>query len=76
MEGELIVNLELRYGVLCDKLENQLKEQGYIDSKIDIHENIRESINMLYIKDYITDRQKDTLFKKLNKDIIKNIKLI
>lgn len=66
--------MEINYGVMADKLYNQLKKQGYKDKKIDKHERLRFSINMLFLHGYITEKQKHSYFVKLHKDIEDNLK--
>lgn len=64
------------YGALCKPLEEQANEQGYtLGNKAERFENIREAIHTLTFGDILTDSQIDKSFQKLNKQVIKNLKV-
>jgi hypothetical protein len=65
-------------GMLSDSINTQLEEYGIcIDAaKIRHWENVRHSINMLYMNDYISENQVRVLRNKLGVKINKHIKLL
>lgn len=66
----------IHFGALTPKLSEQLREQGFEDSKIEVHEKILMSIYMLRIWGYLPDSQVDRMYKKFMKDIDKFLKPI
>ena len=65
------------YGILCDDLEVQAREQGYTLGKAqEKFELIKKSIHVLGFNDILTDSQKDKAFQKLNKQVIKALRPI
>lgn len=72
LKGEYKVNLTIDFN-LFDSIEKQLKEQGFVDTEIDIHEKIRKNIFFLYVYGYVSDNQRDKMLKKLFKEITKHI---
>lgn len=59
--------IELRFGILCAPLKEQLEGQGIAlaSAQLAQYEQIRNSINYLRIHRYITDSASDKAFRKL-----------
>jgi hypothetical protein len=66
--------IELRFGVLCAPLKEQLEGQGVAlaPSQLTKYERVRSSINYLRIHRYITDSASDRAFRKLMQSISKD----
>lgn len=66
--------IELRFGVLCAPLKEQLEGQGITlaPSQLTQYERVRSSINYLRIHRYITDSASDRAFRKLMQSISKD----
>lgn len=65
------MNIEFMYGVLCDPLENQAQKQGYtLGKEVEKLEKIRGAINMCGFH-VATQSQVDSMFKKLQKQVVK-----
>lgn len=66
-----------RHGALCDSYEKQANEQGFtLGDKAELFDKIAYSYNMLWIHGYLTDGQADMVCKKIQKNLIKNLKLL
>lgn len=62
------------HGVLCDSYEEQANKQGYtLRFKAKNFEQIKSSYNTLRINGYLTDSQADTICKKIQKRLVKNL---
>lgn len=63
--------IELRFGILCAPLKEQLEGQGVAlaPSQLTKYERVRSSINYLRIHRYITDSASDKAFRKLMQTI-------
>lgn len=63
--------IELRFGILCPPLKEQLEGQGMAlaSTQLAQYEQIRNSINYLRIHRYITDSASDKAFRKLMQTI-------
>lgn len=67
--------IELRYGVMFDKLEKQANEQGYtLEDKADAFQKRRDAIATLMFGDILTDSQIDKAYQKLHKQVLKSLK--
>ena len=66
--------IELRFGVLCAPLKEQLEGPGVAlaPSQLTKYERVRSSINYLRIHCYITDSASDRAFRKLMQSISKD----
>ena len=63
------------HGALCDSYEKQANEQGFtLVDKAELFDKISFSYNMLRIHGYLTDKQADIVCKKIQKQLIKNLK--
>lgn len=62
------------YGILCDDLEKQDNEKGYMLENADLYETARECINFLVCRKIATNKQADMMFEKLHKKVIKSLK--
>ena len=68
------MNIEFRYGVLCEPLETQANKQGFtLGAKVETLEKIRGAINMCGFH-VATQSQVDMMFKKLQKQTMKELK--
>ena len=67
--------IRLSYGIMCDDLEKQANEQGYtFGSKVEILEKLRFSVNLIRIHGLLTDSQADSVYQKLQKKVVKELK--
>lgn len=67
--------VEFRYGILCDPLEQQAKEQGYtLGEEAPILEKERGALNLLRIRGILTDSMADKCYQKFNKQVIGELK--
>ena len=63
------------HGALGGSYEKQANEQGYtLGDKADTFDKIAFSYNMLRIHGYLTESQAESVCKKIQKNIIKNLK--
>lgn len=63
------------HGALSDSYEKQAQEQGFtLGDKAELFDKIGYSYNMLRIHGYITESQADNICKKIQKNLVKNIK--
>lgn len=63
------------HGALGDNYEKQANKQGFtLGDKVELFEKIGYSYNMLYIHGYLTDSQADMVCKKIQKNLVKNLK--
>lgn len=74
-DGEGDMEIGFRHGALCDSYEKQANEQGFtLGDKAELFNKIRFSYNMLWIHGYLTDSQADMVCKKIQKQLVKNLK--
>ena len=65
------------HGALADSYEKQANEQGFtLGDKAELFDKIADSYNMLRIHGYLTDKQADSICKKIQKNLVKNVKRI
>lgn len=65
------------HGILPKSYEEQANEQGFtLGDKKDKFEEIRKSYNILHFCGYITDSQADKILRKIQKDLVKNLKVL
>jgi len=65
------------YGVLMPTLEEQANEQGFtLGDKAETFEKLRESISWLTFHNILTDSQINMAYKKLQKQVVKSLKLL
>lgn len=66
-----------RHGTMCDSYEKQANEQGFtLGEKTELFDKIGFSYNLLRMHGYLTDSQADMICKKIQKNLVKNIKPI
>lgn len=66
-----------RHGALCDSYEKQANEQGFtLGDKAELFDKIAFSYNLLRIHGYLTDSQTDMICKKIQKQLVKNLKTL
>lgn len=64
-----------RHGALCDSYEKQANKQGFtLGNKAELLDKIASSYNLLRIHNYLTDKQADMVCKKIQNQLIKNLK--
>ena len=61
------------YGVLMDDLKVQAEGQGFKIKDVEKFEKIRKAINMCMLHQIATHSQVDIMFRKLQKQIVKNL---
>ena len=76
MDETIIRSLELYFGALADPIHEQLSVQGFIDPGAEHHQLILNSVITLWTFGYLSDLQKDRLFRKLFLDIKKQVRLL
>lgn len=63
------------HGALADSYEKQANEQGYtLDKKAEEFEKIAFAYNMLRIGGYFTEKQEESICKKIQKRLVSNLK--
>lgn len=65
--------ISIHYNVfqtIGEQISNEYEVQ-----EIELLEKLKEDIFMLYIHDILTESQKDTAIQRLNKKVIKNIRI-
>lgn len=63
------------HGALADSYEKQANEQGYtLGEKAELFDKIAFSYNVLRIHGYFTDKQADSICKKIQKRLVSNLK--
>lgn len=70
------MNLEIHFGIFAPTLEEQLKEQGFIDAKCERHQKDMTACTTLYLHSLISDNQYSAIQKKILKEIKASVKLI
>lgn len=68
---------QISFAPLSDSLNAQITLQGFKceDKKLERFEKLRNSINMLYFNNYMTETEKDKKFKKLFDEMKRVIKI-
>ena len=65
------------HGAFADKYEKQANDQGYtLGDKAEMFDKIAFSYNMLRIHGYFTEKQEEQICKKIQKNLVKNLKPI
>lgn len=63
------------HGAFSDSYEEQANKQGFtLGDKVKLFEDVKHSYNMLRIHGYLTDNQADSVCKKIQKNLVKNLK--
>ncbi len=66
-----------RHGALSDSYEKQANDQGFtLGDKAELFEKIGFSYNLLRIHGYLTDSQADMVCKKIQKNLVKNLRRV
>lgn len=69
------MEIKFGHGALCDRYEQQANRQGFtLGDKEELFDKVKYSYNFLWVHGYLTDSQADTICKKIQKQIIKNLK--
>ena len=69
------MQIEFRYGALCDALEKQANDQGFtLDKDAEKLEKQREAILTLTFGSILTDSQINKAYQKLHKQTVKSLK--
>lgn len=59
------------HGALCDSYEEQANDQGYtLGNKAEMFDKIAFSYNMLRIHGYFTEKQEESVCKKIQKKLV------
>ncbi len=69
--------MEVRFshGIYGDSYEKQAIVQGFtLGEKADFFENIRHAYNMLRINGYLTSSQADSVCRKIQNNLVKELK--
>lgn len=65
------------HGALSDNYEKQANEQGYtLGEEAEKFNKIWYAYNMLRLHGYLTDSQADSVCKKIQKDLARNVKTL
>lgn len=63
------------HGALADSYEKQANEQGWtLGEKAELFDKLALSYNMLRIHGYLTDKQADSICKKIQTQLVLNLK--
>ena len=69
------MEIGFRHGALCGSYEEQANEQGFtLGDKAEIFDEIAYAYQLLWFHGYLTDNQVDVICKKLQKQLVKNLK--
>lgn len=68
------MELDLHFGSLADPLEEQLKAKGVTLKNIKKYDLCMKSISTLYIHGYLTDSEREKVYKRFLKELEKDIK--
>lgn len=64
------------HGALSDSYENQANAQGFtLGDKAEMFDKLQFSYNMLRIHGYLTDSEAKRVTQKLQKNLVKNLKI-
>lgn len=62
------------HGAFCDSYEKQANEQGYtLGGKAEMFDKIAFSYNMLRIHGYFTEKQEESVCKKIQKKLVASL---
>ena len=65
------------HDALSDEYDKQANEQGFtLGDKAEKFKKVKFAYNMLYLSAYITDPQADKILRKIQKDLVKNLKVL
>lgn len=71
------MEIGFHHGALCDSYEKQANKQGFtLGDKAELFDKIAFSYNMLRIHVFLTDKQADMVCNKIQKQLVKNLKLL
>lgn len=63
-------NVELRFGAMYPPIKEQLNKQGLaLDDDKGIYEKIRNAINMVRIHGFASEKETDSMYKRLMREI-------
>ena len=68
-----MLKVGVHFGLLSERLEDQLKEQGLEDKKCSRHQKDIDAIKMLMAHNMVTDIQGRSIREKIVKEIQKNV---
>lgn len=70
-----MAQIGFHYGAICDPLEKQANEQGYTLGKdAERLQMIKDAIITLMFGDILPDAQRDKMYEKLHKKVLKALK--
>lgn len=70
-----MAEIGFHHGAFADTYEKQANEQGYtLGEKAEVFDKIAFSYNMLRIHGYFTDKQEESVCKKIQKNLVRNLK--
>ena len=71
------MEIGFHHGALCDSYEKQANKQGFtLGDKAELFDKVAFSYNMLRIHGFLTDKQADMVCNKIQKQLVKNLKLL
>lgn len=65
---------DLRFGIFADPLENQLKAYGVTLKNIKKYDLCMDCISTLFLHGYLTDKERERVYKRFLKDLKKDLK--
>lgn len=69
------MDIMIHYGCLADKLEKQVNQYGFTLGKAEERlQKLNDAMLMCWVHGLVTDSQKDSMMKKMQKQIIKAMK--
>lgn len=68
-----MLKVGVHFGLLSERLEDQLKEQGLEDKKCSRHQKDIDAIKMLMAHNMVTDAQGRAIREKIVKEIQKSV---
>ena len=68
-------SIGIRYGVMCETIEEQLKNQGFKfnPKEVEAFERCRNAIHVLQFNNMLFDSQTSKLFNRLNKQVTRHV---
>lgn len=70
-----MASVGFHHGIFAGSYEKQANEQGYtLGDKAELFDNIAFSYNLLRLHGYFTEKQEESVCKKIQKNLAKNLK--
>lgn len=64
--------MKISFGILAPVISEQLKEQKMFIEDSEVYDKTIDCMNRLWVEDYITDKEREKICKRIFKQIEKN----